>query len=146
MFFILKSTYYKILSTEWSWFCWRKKKKPLFHKHTYTCIALASCCCCNKLASIQLIKTTQSYAAAGWLSWLEHHPIQQKSTVSVPSQCTYLGRGVDPWLGHMQEATDGCFLHQYFSLSLFLYPLPFSLKSTNICLGENWKKKHVVSI
>ena len=32
-------------------------------------------------------------ALARWLSWLEHHPVRQKVTDSIPSQSTYLGCG-----------------------------------------------------
>ena len=37
-----------------------------------------------------------------WLSWLEHCPIKQKLTSSVPDQGTYLGCGFGPWLESMR--------------------------------------------
>lgn len=45
-------------------------------------------------------------ALAGWLSWLEHHLVNQKVLGLNLGQGTYLGFGFNPW-----EATD-------FSLSL----------------------------
>ena len=36
-------------------------------------------------------KTHRKDAMAGWLSWLEHHPIHQKVAGSIPGQGTYLG-------------------------------------------------------
>ena len=67
-------------------------------------------------------------ALAGWLSWLEHHPIHQKFEGLVPGQGTYLGRGFDTRSGCMWEATGQCF-----SLTLMVFvsslSLPLSLKS-----------------
>ena len=72
---------------------------------------------------------------------MEHHPIHQKVAGLIPHQGTYLGCGFDPWSGHAWEATD-CFSLTFLSLSLFPPPLPLSLKSINISLGEVKKKRH----
>lgn len=62
---------------------------------------------------------------AGWLSWLEHHPLYQKVTGLIPSQSTNLGFGFDSQSGHAWEATDqSLFLSPPLSL-----PLLFSLKN-----------------
>ena len=59
-------------------------------------------------------------------------PVHQKFAGSIPSQGTYLGRGFHPQLGHIWEATEGCF---------FLRPpaphFPPSVSSINISLGED---------
>ena len=53
--------------------------------------------------------------------------------------CAPKGCRFDPWSGCIQEATDHCFsLTLILSLSLHSPP---SLKSTNISLGEDLKKK-----
>ena len=46
---------------------------------------------------------------AGWLSWLESHPVQPKVVSFFPSQGTYLGCRFDAWSGLIQEATNWCF-------------------------------------
>ena len=61
-----------------------------------------------------------SWALARLLSWLEHRPVNQNVTGSIHSQGTYLGCGFHPWLGHIWEATDRCFLHRCLSVSLYL--------------------------
>ena len=58
---------------------------------------------------------------ARWHSWLEYHPIHQKSADLIPSQGTYLGYRFNPWSGCIWEATDWCFT------SMFLFTLPSSL-------------------
>ena len=60
----------------------------------------------------ECITKNMALALAGWLSWLEHHPLHQKVAGSIPSQGTYLGGRFDPWLGHVREATN------WWSLSL----------------------------
>lgn len=55
-------------------------------------------------------------------SRLEHHSVQQRVMGSIPDQGTYPGRGFYPWLGHVQEAADQCFLHHCFSFSPFFSP------------------------
>lgn len=34
-----------------------------------------------------------------WLSWLEHGPLKQEVTGSIPAQGTYPGCGLSPWSG-----------------------------------------------
>ena len=100
-------------------------------------------------------------AMAGWLSWLEHRPVQQKVVISVPSQGTCLGCGFDPWLRHVGEIVSRlslswwCFLSISPSLSLSLplslsppslslpLSLPFSPSKINkyISFGEDLKKQ-----
>ena len=58
-------------------------------------------------------------ALAGWLSWLERHPIHQKVAGSISGLGTYQKQGTDV------------------SLSL-----PLSLKSINICSGEDFLKTY----
>ena len=55
-----------------------------------------------------------------------------KGLCSIPSQGTYLHCGFDPQLGHVQEATDGCF-----SLS----SLPSKINKYNLGWGLKKKKK-----
>ena len=43
---------------------------------------------------------------AGWLIWLESHPVQPKVVSFIPSQGTYLGCRFDAWSGLIQEATN----------------------------------------
>ena len=63
---------------------------------------------------------------AGVASWVEGQHANQKVAGSIPGQGTCLGCGPGPWLGHVQEATDGCF-------SPSLSPSrPFSLKINKI--------------
>ena len=45
-------------------------------------------------------------ALAGWLSCLEHHPINQKDTGLIPIQDTYRALRLDPRLGHIWQATN----------------------------------------
>ena len=64
----------------------------------------------------------------------------------VPKGCRF-----EPWSGHGLEATDQClmFLSLSLSLSLSLPPSPdscLSLKSVNISLGEERKKKNLPCI
>ena len=47
----------------------------------------------------QLHKKEKILALAGWLSWLEHHPVYQKTVDLIPGLGTYLGCGFDPHLG-----------------------------------------------
>ena len=69
------------------------------------------------------------FALASWLSWLEHHPVQQKVASSIASQGTYLSCGFDPWLGCVWEVTIDV-SHIDVSLSL-------SFKSINISSSED---------
>ena len=63
-------------------------------------------------------------ALAGWLGWLEHHPLHQKVVGSIPIMV------------HTEATTtDGCF-----SLSASP-PFPLSQKSINISLRKDLKKK-----
>lgn len=43
---------------------------------------------------------------AGWLSYLEHPPVQQKVVDSISGQGTYLGCGFDHWLRHILTSTN----------------------------------------
>ena len=90
----------------------------------------------------EIIKVKRSYeggsgvlirkgALAGWFSWLEHHPVQQKVMGSIPGQGTYLGSGFDPQVGYVWEATDHCFPLTLMVLSF----LPLSLKPINLLPG-----------
>ena len=63
-------------------------------------------------------------ALAGWLSWLEHHPVHQKVAGSIPGQGTYPGCGFDPLSGSLPEADPSSSLTSMF---LSLPHLPFSL-------------------
>ena len=54
---------------------------------------------------------------AGWLSWLEHHPIHQKVASFIPGQGTYLGFEFDLWLGQVQKATNASCVDVSLSLS-----------------------------
>ena len=44
-----------------------------------------------------------------WLSWLEHHPIDQNVAGSIPGQGTCLGCRFSPQSQRVGEATDWCF-------------------------------------
>ena len=66
-------------------------------------------------------------ALAGWLSWLECCPIQQKIVGLIPGQGTYLGRRFDPGLGHVWEAAIQCFSLTSMFLSLPV-PIPYVSK------------------
>lgn len=57
-----------------------------------------------------------------WLSWLEHCPMHQKVTGSIPSQGKYLVCKINPRSWHVGEVTDRCVSHQCFLLSLTLPP------------------------
>ena len=91
-------------------------------------------------------KKNRTRALAGWLSWLEHHPVHQKVAGLIPEQGTFLDRGFDSRSEHIQEATDRCFSLTSLALSLSLspslsfpttLPLPLSKKSVHISLGQN---------
>ena len=72
-----------------------------------------------------------------WLGWLKHCPLNPKVTGAIAGQGTSLGCRFSPQMGHVQEATDGCF-------SPSLCPsLPLSLKSVSMSLGEDKKKTHL---
>ena len=45
-----------------------------------------------------------------WLSWLEHHPVDQKVAGSIPGQGMYPGCDFDPWSGHVREGSWLMFL------------------------------------
>ena len=61
-----------------------------------------------------------STALAGWLSWLEHRPVQQRVVGSISSQGTCLGSRCDPRPGCVQEVTNKCFSLTWMFLSLSL--------------------------
>ena len=54
-----------------------------------------------------------------WLGWLEHCPLDQEVTHSIPGQGTHPGFGIDPQSGHVRESNqvDISVSCQYFSLS-----------------------------
>ena len=64
-----------------------------------------------------------------WLSWLECCAVHQEVGYSIPSQGTNLGCSFNSQSRYIWEATNQCFSHQHFSLSLSLL---LSLKSINI--------------
>ena len=71
------------------------------------------------------------------LSWLEHRPTPQKVVGLIPSQGTYLGCGLSPWLGvYGRQPTDVSLSRQSFSARPHPLHLPLSLKSVNISSGE----------
>ena len=73
-------------------------------------------------------------APARRLSWLQHHPIHQKVTGSIPSQGTYLGCRFDPQWRRIWEATlDVSLLHWCFS--------PFLSKISKYILEWGLRKK-----
>ena len=65
----------------------------------------------------------ETLALAGWLSWMECHPVHRKVVGLIPSQDTHVGFRFDTRSGYIQEA-----INQSFSLSL---------KSINISSGED---------
>ena len=82
-----------------------------------------------------------------WLSWLEHHPLNQRAMDSIPSHGSYPVCGLDPWSGWVGEGNQLVFLfHIYVSLLLspsFCPPLslPLPLKAMNKCPWVKIKKK-----
>ena len=60
-----------------------------------------------------------SWALAGWLNWLEHHPIHQKVVGLIPSQGTYLGCRFNGWGAYRRQPIDVSFTLMFF---LFLSP------------------------
>ena len=58
-------------------------------------------------------------ALAGVAQWIEHQPVNQRVTSSVPSQGTCLGCGPGPQLGSHKKQS-----HIDVSLPLFLLPFP----------------------
>ena len=69
-----------------------------------------------------------------WLSWLEHSPVRQKVSGSIPSRCLQVPSLVRVHMGGNQSMF---FSHIKVSLSLSLFlslfpTLPLSLKSINI--------------
>ena len=87
-------------------------------------------------------------ALARLFSWLEHHPMHQKSVGSIPGQVTYLSGRFDPWSRHIWEVINQCFsptsMSLSLSLSLSLSPSPFlppSLSQINKhIIGWRFKK------
>ena len=53
-------------------------------------------------------------ALAGWLSWLERHPVHQKFVGLIPGRDTY-----------RRQPINVCLSHQWFSFSFSLSPPPF---------------------
>ena len=64
---------------------------------------------------------------AGWLSWLERHPVEEKGAGLIPGQGTHLGRGFDPCQG--AHGSNRLMLLSHISVSL-LFP-PSSLSKIN---------------
>ena len=75
-----------------------------------------------------------------WLSWLEHHPINQKVVGLIPGQGTYLGCTFVPQLGTWERQLSDV------SLPLSLLPLPLSLKSISMSSGKGNKKRTGVQL
>ena len=75
-----------------------------------------------------------SYISPGWVSQLV------RVLFHMPKCC-----GFDSWLGCIQESTDWCFSLTSLFLSLH-FSLPLSLKSINISLGEDWKRRILPSL
>ena len=59
-----------------------------------------------------------------WLSWLEHHPVNQSVMSSTPSQGAYRCCRFDLWLECVQEATNQSFSLTLMFLFLSLFPPP----------------------
>ena len=77
-------------------------------------------------------KRVRRAVLARWLSWLEHHLINQNVMGSIPSQGTYLGCRFDSWLGLINVLIFS------FSVSLsFTHTLFLSIKSRNISSGKD---------
>ena len=75
----------------------------------------------------------RSEALARCFTFLENQSIHQKLVGLIPGQGTYLGCRFHPWLRHVQEATDQCYL-SHINLFLSLSPPPhtsFSLSKIN---------------
>ena len=72
-----------------------------------------------------------------WLSWLEHHPVDQKVTGLIPSQGTYLGCRFDPQSGPTQEGNQSMFLSH---VAIYLSPF-LSLKAMKKCPRVRIEKK-----
>ena len=72
-------------------------------------------------------------ALAGWLSWLEHHPIHQKAAGLIPQQGSYLGcRSHQGGVG-----VDGCSSLTWVFLSLSLSrSLSLSLSPSSSSLSK----------
>ena len=75
----------------------------------------------------------------GWVAQLVGAltPTPKKAVGQTPGQGAYLGGGLDPWSGHILEATDGCFSP---ILTFLFLSLPFSLKSIKVSLGKGYKR------
>ena len=61
------------------------------------------------LAKLSLALNTKTSPWPVWLSWSETRSIHQKGVGLIPGQGTYLGCGLSPQMGHVQEATNQCF-------------------------------------
>ena len=72
-----------------------------------------------------------------WLSWLEHHPLDQRVVGSIPRQGTYPGCGFNPWLGRVWQGNQITVSHSDVSPSLSLYNEKISLgkdkNKINVC-------------
>ena len=77
--------------------------------------------CWNKGKKYFYGKTT---ALAGVAQWMEHRPVHQKVTSSIPSQGTCLGCGPGPHLGRARGNWPVYLSHISVSLPLFLPPFP----------------------
>ena len=86
---------------------------------------------------------SESYALAGLLRWLEHHPVHPKVTSLIASQGTYVSGAFDPWSdpqsGHIQEATHRSMFLSQINVSLCLFSsLLKSINSSNWCGSVGW--------
>ena len=63
----------------------------------------------NIITEIHFKTKVINIALAGWLSYLQHHPVRQKVAGLIPNQGTYLGCGFNPLVRAQQEATNWCF-------------------------------------
>ena len=74
-----------------------------------------------------------------WLSWLEHHPINQKAMDLIPSEGTCLDCGFHSQSGHVGEAPNW-----YFFLTSMILPLspsfPLSLTKISISMSSGEDK------
>ena len=68
---------------------------------------------------IKQFKKTLINALAGVVQWIEHLPVNQRVTGSIPSQVTCMGCGPGPWCGACKRQP-----HIDISLPLFLPPYP----------------------
>ena len=60
--------------------------------------------------------------------WVGAFPMHQRVAGAIPGQRTYLGVGIDPWLGCVRETPK-----PRFSLTLMFPPAPLSFSSMETC-------------